>query len=204
MTRLPLAFALLAALVLAPAADAKSNKRCAVRGASEVAKNSRAVVLTRTVADGLGDSTELWGCLRQRRRPVFIGSVGFSQYASSTIDAVRLRGSFVAYSHSSTVVDGSCSAGLTVYSLVRERPKYGWGTESQHESLGCSSVTALVLNDHGRAAFFEGVSSGQAAVHKLDTTGLHQLDFGAVDALAISATAVSWTNAGETRTHQLY
>jgi hypothetical protein len=48
--------------------------------------------------------------------------------------------------------------------------KHGWGTGNQHESLGCSSVTDLVLNDRGRAAFFEGVPSGQAAVHKLDAT----------------------------------
>src|SRR5215216_3588665 len=106
MPGLALVLTLFIALLVAPAAEAK-RKTCSVRGADVVAKNRRAVVLTRTVPDGLGESTEIWGCLRAKKRPVRVTSSGYSQYSSSTITAIGLRGTFVGTSSSSSVVDGT-------------------------------------------------------------------------------------------------
>jgi hypothetical protein len=203
MLRTALAASLVAALACAPAAEAKSGKRCAVRDASVVARNAQSVVLSRTVPDGLGETTEIWGCLRARRRPVLVASAGYDQYASSSIDTIVLRGRFVATAGGSRVIDGTCSAHLSVYSLVQEDRKHSWSAGS-NESFGCSSVTAVALTARGRAAFFEAGSSTQAAVHKLDATGTHQLDFGAVDALAAANGEVTWRNGGAARSARLY
>src|SRR5215218_2732672 len=100
MRALAFAAALAALLAVVPPASARSHKRCAISG------------------------VEVWGCLRSRRRPVLVASASRDQYSSSSIDAIALDGRFVAYTLSGGVIDGTCQAGVTVFSLARRQAKW--------------------------------------------------------------------------------
>jgi hypothetical protein len=210
MRGLALTLAFGALLALAPGASARPHKRCAIPGGAPIASNREAVVLHRNVTySELEDGVEIWGCLRSRRRPVLVASASRDQYSSSGIDAVVLRGRFVAYTRSGGVIDGTCQAGLAVFSLARRRVKWSWS--GQGLTPQCPSVGALLLTSRGRAGFTEALSSGPVRVHKLDVGGDTTLDEGqgiAPDSLSLAVdpdgATLSWSNAGQPRSARLY
>src|SRR3712207_2395469 len=95
MTRLLLALIAVLALALAPAAQAKKHRNCKVKGAEVTQKNKVAMLLERTVKTDLGESQEIWGCLRSKKRakrkPVKIISASYDENHNSTITAIGLR-----------------------------------------------------------------------------------------------------------------
>jgi hypothetical protein len=204
------ALAIACLLCLAPAADAKSTKRCAVRGADVVASNSKAIAYSRDVSyDDLTDATEVWGCLRSRRTPVFVGAGESDQYGSTFIGPIVLSGTFIAYASSGGLVDGSCRSSVTVYSLVRHTEKDSAGSEGG--GMYCPSVTQLLLSNRGLAAWTESVYQYPPRVRKLDNNGDRFLDQAAAANPSLtmsegaSGTVVQWTGAdGARRTKHLH
>jgi hypothetical protein len=192
-------------LCLAPgAAEAKSTKRCAVRGAEVVDSNSQAIAYARDVSyDDLTDATEVWGCLRKRRKPVFVGAGESDQYGSTFIGPIVLSGTFIAYASSGGLIDGSCRSSVTVYSLVRDDEKGSAGSEGG--GMYCPSVTQLLLSSRGLAAWTESVYQHPPRVRKLDNNDDRFLDEAAAanPSLAMSrdasGTVVTWTSADGTR-----
>jgi hypothetical protein len=201
MRRLAPLLTLVLVLLAAPAAQARHKSCASVRGTKVVLRDAKALVLTRTIEEGLGESFQVYGCLRSRRRPVLVNAVGFDQYSTSTITAIGLNGTFVATSSSGGVIDGSCYAHMLVYSLVRRRAKHSYRIDG-NESDGCPGIDTFVMGARGRAAFMEGGSR----LHKFDATGEHQIDEGDIDpdSLDIVGNLVHWTNAGEARSHPLF
>src|SRR3954447_18856142 len=125
MRKLAVAAALVSLLAVAPAAEAKSRKRCAVKGATVIKSNRQAVLLERpSHYSELEDGTEIWGCMRRKRRPLLVSSVSSDQYNRSSIDQLVLRGHFVASVYGQSVIDGTCYAGLKVVSLLSRRTKH--------------------------------------------------------------------------------
>ena len=203
MRRLAPVLTLVLLLAIAPgAAEAKRKSCTSVRGTKVVLRDAKALVLTRTIEEGLGESFQVYGCLRSRKRPVLVNAVGYDQYSSSSITAIGLNGTFVATSSSGGVIDGSCYAHMLVYSLVRRRAKHSWRIDGS-ESTGCPGIDTFVMGPRGRAAFMEG----GRRLHKFDATGEHLIDEGDgidPDSIAIQGGSVVWTHSGETRSHPLF
>jgi hypothetical protein len=199
--------ALATLLAAAPAADAKRKRTCSVRGAAVIAKNRAAVVLSRSVQfSELEDGIEYYGCIRKRRRPVYMESESSDQYSSSSVNHLLLRGTMVVYDKSTGFIDGSCLDGVNVFSIGRRRQiGYGSATGSDGSDGHCPAVSRLVANRAGVAAWaaFQG---GDRFVRKIDSAGQGTLDQGAgidPNSLSLAGATLSWTNAGEARTAQL-
>ena len=208
MRRLSLTIALVAALAAVPAAEAKPRKRCKPKGVSVVAKNKRAVVFSRTTEEFTTTETVVYGCLRKNGRRIRIASESSNQYATSSLGPIQLRGTFVAGSRHTRVTDGTCQAGVSVFSLAKRRQSHGWSFDG-HESSGCSTVGGVVLGPRGRAAFTEDRPGGTTALHKLDATGDHVVDQGAIDPGTVSifrdgVLTLGWVNGNQARTLRVF
>jgi hypothetical protein len=207
MVRLTPLIALAATLLAIAPAEARAKKGCALRGATVVLQNKDAVVPSHVVSDGIGQRADYWGCVRSKKRLVFIASSGGdSQFGGWTLDRILLHGTFVARSGWSRTGDGAgyCSATVHVHSLVGRRLKSGWGAEGYGPD--CPHVSALVLGPRARAAFVGNDGSSGDALWKLDATGRHVVDRGEIDpeSLQITGSELRWTNAGRARSHRVY
>jgi hypothetical protein len=211
MRRMAITAALVSLLAAAPAAEAKSSKRCAVKGATVIKSNRQAVLLERPVQySDLEDGTEIWGCMRRKRRPLLVSSVSSDQYNSSSIDLLVLRGHFVASVYGQSVIDGTCYAGLRVVSLLSRRTKHEADVAPGAGST-CPHIDAAVLSPRGMVAWTQQYGQYSTQVRKIDNASDKVLDQGNVDdqSLALTQNAdgtatVTWSRDGAQRTATLY
>jgi hypothetical protein len=196
MKRLALVIALL--LVVAPGSAEAKRKSCAVRGAAVIGRNGRAEVLRREVPRGYGGATEIWGCLRARKRPVLVQSALANQYTDTTITAVGLHGTFVGTSSTTY----PCETAMQVFSLVRRAPQHSWHADSYPGADDCArGIDTFAMGAGGRAIFLEGSDT----LHAFDSAGERVLDQGAIDkdSVEVLERIARWTNAGEERSAPL-
>jgi hypothetical protein len=203
MGRLTSLLAFAAILLLVPAAEAKPRKRCAVPGAVDISSNSKAIMLRRTITNSSGTREEVWGCLRARRRPVLVHVTGGTPEAGSLPVATVLTGRFIATAWDAWAEDGSCSAGLTVFSLNQEREKHGWRA-SGHQATGCPGLYSLRFGGRGRTVALMK-EENEWVLRKFDATGQNVLDRGLdIELVEVIAGVIHWMKDGVSRYDRFY
>jgi hypothetical protein len=211
MGRIALALGLVAAMAFAPTAEAKSKRHCLRKGDTVIESTRDAVVVRHiTYAYGLESGYDEYGCLRSKGKRVLLDSTSDEDSVNSGGSGPTiLKGKFAAGTYTNRVVDGSCSAGANVVSLVSGHEK-GRADYDGNEPV-CPRISQFLLSPRGVAGYTLQRGDGPPVlVGKIDRNRSNDLDQSGADAgsLAIAETAgqtlLTWVRNGITHSHHLY
>jgi hypothetical protein len=209
MGRIALALGLVLAMAFAPAAEAKSKRHCVRKGDTVIESTRDAVVVQHSYEFELESGYDVYACLRSKGKRVLVGGSGDDPVNSGGSGGVLLKGKFAAGTYTNRVVDGSCSAGAYVVSLVSGHEK-GRADYDGNEP-NCPSISQFLLSPRGLAGYTLQRGDGPPVlVGKIDRNPSNDLDQGGADAgsLGIAETAgqtvLTWVRNGVTHSHHLY
>jgi hypothetical protein len=201
----------LTGLALSPAASARTEAPCAMKGSKTLAASSYARIYRTPELKAGG--RDVYGCVYRTGHRRYLGSGGSKVdfiAAETYIGRVALAGRFVAFSDHIT---GRWGVGFSieVVDLTTGTRRTATGVPSRRDSSQQADVDSIVLRKNGSAAWMYSFRPSpddprERFVAKLDSDGQAELARGfdiEPHSLALGGATVYWTQAGAPRSATL-